>query len=687
MIGLLRGWLGWALGAVAAGVAVVAAVVTTGDFPRSDPEVPEAPAEVAALPEAAEETAGDETDEAAGDEPAAPAGETPAPAEAAEADEADGPESAPETESASEPDASEGEVAALPDAVSEPEPETDETAETAPEAGSDEATDTDTPAMAPPEFDVVRVDPNGSALIAGHAAPGSDVTVMVEGEKMMTVTADAGGNFVAMFDLPLSDTPRIMQLMAALGGEDMMSDKSVIVEPRDLPVQVAEADTGTPTSEAPPETTEVAPDEATTTPDAPTETAEADAEVAQAAEDTAPVEMADAAQAMDEAPETAPEPVETPTAVAQAPEVSGPDAPEAGEGADMAEADAAPEAPEVTAEAEAPRVLLADRDGITVLQDGAAHDLSLDAIAYDDAGEVTISGRGQPGGTVRLYLDNGLVGDVPVGPAGQWRMTLPESVEAGIYTLRVDEVAEDGTVMARVESPFKREDREMLAAALGRASEAREGEAAAQDEVEMAEADMADPAPTATTEDMAAGDETAAAPEPTPMPAETAEAVTGTAGEDEAPAMPAEPADTAQAGEDPAVPDTPAAEGAVESGAAPPANAGDAPEAAEAPMEAAPDAPEAGDTVTAAMDSDAPDTASAPDMPPADSDPKAPAAEPMISAITVQPGSTLWAISRERYGDGLLYVQVFEANRDKIRDPDLIYPGQVFELPADVSGN
>ncbi len=342
---------------------------------------------------------------------------------------------------------------------------------------------------------------------------------------------------------------------------------------------------------------------------------------------------------------------------------------------------------EVTAEAEAPRVLLADRDGITVLQDGAAHDLSLDAIAYDDAGEVTISGRGQPGGTVRLYLDNGLVGDVPVGPAGQWRMTLPESVEAGIYTLRVDEVAEDGTVMARVESPFKREDREMLAAALGRASEAREGEAAAQDEVEMAEADMADPAPTATTEDMAAGDETAAAPEPTPMPAETAEAVTGTAGEDEAPAMPAEPADTAQAGEDPAVPDTPAAEGAVESGAAPPANAGDAPEAAEAPMEAAPDAPEAGDTVTAAMDSDAPDTASAPDMPPADSDPKAPAAEPMISAITVQPGSTLWAISRERYGDGLLYVQVFEANRDKIRDPDLIYPGQVFELPADVSGN
>ena len=54
---------------------------------------------------------------------------------------------------------------------------------------------------------------------------------------------------------------------------------------------------------------------------------------------------------------------------------------------------------------------------------------------------------------------------------------------------------------------------------------------------------------------------------------------------------------------------------------------------------------------------------------------------PPIQAVTVQKGDTLWAISRERYGDGILYVRVFEANRDNIRDPDLIYPGQVFTLP------
>ena len=48
---------------------------------------------------------------------------------------------------------------------------------------------------------------------------------------------------------------------------------------------------------------------------------------------------------------------------------------------------------------------------------------------------------------------------------------------------------------------------------------------------------------------------------------------------------------------------------------------------------------------------------------------------------TVQPGSTLWAIAKERYGKGIEYFKVFEANKERIRDPDLIYPGQVFELP------
>ena len=52
-----------------------------------------------------------------------------------------------------------------------------------------------------------------------------------------------------------------------------------------------------------------------------------------------------------------------------------------------------------------------------------------------------------------------------------------------------------------------------------------------------------------------------------------------------------------------------------------------------------------------------------------------------LSSVTVQPGHTLWALAEGKYGSGVKYVQIFEANRDRIRDPDLIYPGQVFKLP------
>ena len=65
--------------------------------------------------------------------------------------------------------------------------------------------------------------------------------------------------------------------------------------------------------------------------------------------------------------------------------------------------------------------------------------------------------------------------------------------------------------------------------------------------------------------------------------------------------------------------------------------------------------------------------------------PQQPAPEPIPAAapvtVTVQPGFTLWGIAQDRYGDGVMYVQVFEANKDKIKDPNLIYPGQVFSVP------
>ncbi|MGO4126565.1 LysM peptidoglycan-binding domain-containing protein [Inquilinus sp. YAF38] len=50
--------------------------------------------------------------------------------------------------------------------------------------------------------------------------------------------------------------------------------------------------------------------------------------------------------------------------------------------------------------------------------------------------------------------------------------------------------------------------------------------------------------------------------------------------------------------------------------------------------------------------------------------------------VVVQPGSSLWRIAHSAYGQGTRYTIIYMANRVQIRDPDLIYPGQVLTVPA-----
>lgn len=51
-------------------------------------------------------------------------------------------------------------------------------------------------------------------------------------------------------------------------------------------------------------------------------------------------------------------------------------------------------------------------------------------------------------------------------------------------------------------------------------------------------------------------------------------------------------------------------------------------------------------------------------------------------SYTVEKGDTLSAISKRFYGKSSLWKQIYEANRDTIENPDLIYPGQTIKLPA-----
>ena len=59
------------------------------------------------------------------------------------------------------------------------------------------------------------------------------------------------------------------------------------------------------------------------------------------------------------------------------------------------------------------------------------------------------------------------------------------------------------------------------------------------------------------------------------------------------------------------------------------------------------------------------------------------APEPEVEVVyyEIQKGDTLWAIASKHLGNGSKYPEIFEANREVIKDPDLIYPGQKIRIP------
>lgn len=57
---------------------------------------------------------------------------------------------------------------------------------------------------------------------------------------------------------------------------------------------------------------------------------------------------------------------------------------------------------------------------------------------------------------------------------------------------------------------------------------------------------------------------------------------------------------------------------------------------------------------------------------------------PAGKTYTVVRGDSLSKIAKREYGDANAWHRIYEANRDTIKDPDLIYPGQSLEIPAKV---
>lgn len=308
------------------------------------------------------------------------------------------PETAPEAETA----------AVAPDLLRDPQP------------GPDAAPDPDAaPASAdPPTFDLVRVAPDGAAVIAGRAEPGAQVTISGEAGPLAEATADASGEFVAMFDAPSSDAPQALRLEArdAAGVTTTSPDVLVLAPP--------------------------APDAGAS---------------AQAAARPAPLTPAASATA-------AAAPAETPAEPPAAQVAAGAPAPEAPAGPPAPEAPAGTAAPQVAATV----VLRGDEAEATPTAPGANFEgLTLASISYAETGLVTLAGLGSAGARIRAYVDDRFARDGAVGADGRWSLDLAD-VEAGIYRLRIDALRDDGAVVGRIETPFQRDFPAVPAAGPGR---------------------------------------------------------------------------------------------------------------------------------------------------------------------------------------------------------------------------
>jgi nucleoid-associated protein YgaU len=331
-----------------------------------------------------------------------------------------------------------------------PDPAADVAAESAP-AASDPAPAGADPVL--PGFDVVRVSPEGDAVIAGQAEPGSEIQIRVDEVQAASAMADAQGKFVALFTLAPSALPRILTLQSVLAdGRRLASADSVVLAPTPAPPPVALADAADPAVDAADPAVDAA-DPAVDAADPATDAADPAVDAADPAMDVAdPAAQTKTAEAA-----AAPAGASAAEAVAAADPVAAAPAPAA--------ADAAPAVP-----APAPQAaLLLSEGGARVLQAAGGEDIdprnvTIDAISYSTKGDVQLSGRGQSEGFVRLYLDNEPLMDTEIAPDGTWDGTLP-AVAAGQYLLRADQLDAQGEVLSRYETPFQRESPEVLAAA------------------------------------------------------------------------------------------------------------------------------------------------------------------------------------------------------------------------------
>lgn len=531
-----------------------------------------------------------------------------------------------------------------------------------------------------PGFDVLRVERDGSTVVAGRAQPNTKLEI-VNGNTVVG-TADVGstGDFAAVFDkpLPAGDYQLTLRSVGENGATKSSEEVATVSVPKD-------------------------------------ESGETLAMVAKPGEASRIITSPNEGEAGQAAAKTGRTPTTGADASGTAAEKPADQAANAAAEGNVAAADAAKPA---TGDAAAQTQAAA---GVTSNVAGTVPAAVAVSAVEIEGRKIFVAGNARPGSIVRIYADDALVGEAKTDEQGRFVVDSTFDLAVGNHTIRVDMLDAAGTKVAmRAAVPFNRPAGDQVAAVAQPSAQGSgapfdggvfdglrmevskafgllkglfangkvpSGEqlAAARSATEIALGSLANfKAPTGI--DAAVGD----------MIARTAKAAA-----DALAMLKAVPADSASVG---------AALGKIEmavGSALEPHTDGGAQMTATQPPAAeqqaatpsatagAADQPAAGTGAAAESGAGAPpaDNATAAQTPSGSATLSADqtAAEPQTvqqaplqqskSSVIIRRGDTLWQISRRVYGAGVRYTTIYLANEDQITDPDRILPGQIFGVP------
>jgi nucleoid-associated protein YgaU len=520
-------------------------------------------------------------------------------------------------------------------------------------------------------FGLLRAEPDGSVVIAGSGTPGSEVEVYSNDQLLGKTKVEASGDWVLVPDAPIP--PGGTELTLAEAGKEGRAAESFVVvvndDKKSEPLVVA----STPGAASdilqglkrpvPGTTTAVAAVE----PIAPTPAV--DAPVAANTDAAATAPAVDAAPANEPAAAIAPAATEpaTPAVAATTPSAETP----------ATEQAPAAATPDVAVAAVDPAVPASPAPEVAV----TGVPPTIDAIEIE-GDKSFFAGGGPEGAVMRLYVDGKYIADATVAD-GRWLIEAGNVLTQPTQRIRVD-MLKSGTadVAARAEVDFQVEIPANKPTAVAAAEPAKP--AVVAPEVTAPASEIAASAVPPVADDKAAPVELAATVAPSVTPEDKS-------GETENRLVP--PAVVAD------VKPAAAIDNAVKPDAAATAPVEIA--AAETPKPVVP--AETSQPVAPVAAAEPAATPAVPDVQTAETTPAEPVAEgdvPTMVAVAVgdpetarfasgkaiiRRGDNLWTIARRVYGAGIKYTTIYEANNGQIRNPNRIYPGQVFDLPENAN--